>query len=691
MLSDAFDWPRSASDCCPDFRFPHQVTGLETKAEVFSNCLQSADMETSSLDLFLEDLDERKGRIPSCEEFCLIQRRVRKVVKTILLEVRRENPFFVSTLVNSGSFYEGTKVGKPDEFDFFICLDAFSSPEDIKFKELPCSTVYVLPSESACRNIALSFADGRSPWPLPSSTENMTPSEPPCDPRYFQHYDFMAFEWKKNIKTPFFELLYSKARGFEAYGMKVVTSEPDEIVKAPPSLSKHGPAYTLQLEWNGGELEPYKGLRISVDLALAVKINSRPNINLQMESPTGRVLNSLLDSFPYFYAVGSYRNVLTEVHPNFFEDSEQKLQIFKPINFCLRCSQSWLEQALFCQKFGRKSGQSKCLRLLKVLRDIFFPDPENEDMKIADTDNMTRELGLRLSFRFLFPDDVNHATKLVSSYILKTLVLFEWQKNPGDDLWSGSHLSERLLNILRSLVAHLEEKKLTSFFYADYNLFQTTIPDEDYPDAASIINIVLNRLESIKTLPEYSFEACLGNIEHDFEIICRKKKLTSLLSDGLWDRCFDNVFFQSVVEKSLRNEGKGEIYDEHEPGKRTNPIEAARKVIEELIEIPNLLEIYVQSLLDQIAPEETLILTRIKVKDRESLSNAVKQFEEFTRGKMAQRDNLPSYDLWSQQHWRIEESAYKLTSDKPKKLLQFVLTVFQEDIKTFLDELMERF
>ena len=637
-------------------------------------------METSSLDLFLEDLDERNGRLPSCAEVCLIQRRVRKVVKTILLEVRRENPFFVSTLVNSGSFYEGTKVGKPDEFDFFICLDAFSSPEDVEVQELPCSTVYVLPSESACRNIALSFADRGSRWPLPSSTENMIPSEPPCDrdPWYFYHdYDFTRFEWKKDIKTPFFKLFNSKADGFEAYGMKVVKSY--EL-----ALSKHGPAYTLLLEWNGGELEPYKGLRISVDLALAVKINSRPNINLQMESPTGRVLNSLLDSFPYFYAVGSYRNVLTEVHPNFFEDSEQKLQILKPINFCLRCSQSWLEQALFYQTFGPKSGQSKCLRLLKVLRDIFFPDPENEDMKIADTDNMTKELGLR---PFLHPDDVNHATKLVSSYILKTLVLFEWQKNPGDDLWSGSHLSERLLNILRRLVTHLEEKKLTSFFYADYNLFHTTIPDEDYPDAASIINILLNRLESIKTLPGYSFEACLGNIEHDFEIICQKKKLTSLLSNGLSEKCCDNVFFQSLVEKLLQNEGKEEIYDAHVPGKRTHPIEAVRKVIEESEVYP----IYVQSLLDQIAPEETLVLTRIKAKNRESLSSAVKQFEEITRRKMAQRDNLSNYDLWSQQHWRIEESAYKLTSDEPKKLLQFVLTIFQEDIKTFHDELMERF
>ena len=47
-------------------------------------------MAISSLDLFLADLDERKGRLPRCEEVSLIQSRVRKVIKTILLEVRRE-------------------------------------------------------------------------------------------------------------------------------------------------------------------------------------------------------------------------------------------------------------------------------------------------------------------------------------------------------------------------------------------------------------------------------------------------------------------------------------------------------------------------------------------------------------------------------------------------------------------------
>ena len=205
-------------------------------------------MAGTPLETFLLDLDETRGKLPCCQEIPLIQRRVRKVINAILLEVWRENPFFKTTLINSGSFYEGTKVGKPDEFDFFIQLDAFSSPEDVNFKELPCSTVCVVPSKSACENVRFAFTDRE------------------YGSHYMPLFDLRDFEWKRTIKKPFFNIFNSKAKDFEAYGMKVVLPyEGDDIVKAPPPLSKHGPAYALLLEWNGGESDVYKGMKISVD------------------------------------------------------------------------------------------------------------------------------------------------------------------------------------------------------------------------------------------------------------------------------------------------------------------------------------------------------------------------------------------------------------------------------------------
>ena len=605
------------------------------------------------METFLVDLDETRGKLPCCQEISLIQRRVTKVINAILLEVWRENLFFKTTLINSGSFYEGTKVGMPDEFDFFIQLDALSSPEDVSFEELPCSTVCVVPSKAACENVRFAFTDQE----------------------YGSHFfDFGDFEWKRTIKTPFYNIFNSKAKNFEAYGMKVVLLyEGDDTVKAPPPLSKHGPAYTLLLEWNGGESDLYKGMKISVDLTLAVRINSKSTLRgLEFDSPSGRVLKSVLDSLPYFLAVGSYRDPLSEEHPDCFKKEEEQYPGWRPINFVLRCSQSSFEQLLFVQEFGSDSGQSKCLRLLKVLRDMMFPDAELS----AETGKTDKIEDSKLAYWICVADDFsNEADKLISSYVLKTLVLYEWQKNTDAELWTGSNLTQRLISILQDLVRRLKGKKLTSFFYSDYSLFKKDSLDVDFSNAAAIIQILVDRLVSFKKLPEYKIEDCLDKITQDSTVVSRKKKLTKFLSCGLRFTSFDYDTVQEVIETSLINEGKGES---------TCRI---RQTLDEDKERRQFVNIYIQALLDQIAPEETLALTDIKVTALESLSCAVKHFQNIARRRMARYNDLPSYTLWSQEHWTIEQSFFKLTSDKPEKLLLLLLKMFQEDIKVLHDKL----
>ena len=609
-------------------------------------------MAGTPLETFLVDLDETRGKLPCCQEISLIQRRVRKVIDALLLEVWRENPFFKTTLINSGSFYEGTKVGMPDEFDFFIQLDALSSPEDVSFEELPCSTVCVFPSKAACENVRCAFTDQE----------------------YGSHFfDFGDFEWKRTIKTPFYNIFNSKAKNFEAYGMKVVLPYENYASKTPPALSKHGPAYTLLLEWNGGESDLYKGMKISVDLTLAVRINSKSTLRgLEFDSPSGRVLKSVLDSLPYFLAVGSCRDPLSEEHPDYFKKKEEQYPGLRPINFVLRCSQSSFEHLLFVQEFGSDSGQSKCLRLLKVLRDMMFPDAELS----AETGKTDKIEDSKLAYWICVADDFsNEADKLISSYVLKTLVLYEWQKNTDAELWTGSNLTQRLISILQDLVRRLKGKKLTSFFYSDYSLFKKDSLDVDFSNAAAIIQILVDRLVSFKKLPEYKIEDCLDKITQDSTVVSRKKKLTKFLSCGLRFTSFDYDTVQEVIETSLINEGKGES---------TCRI---RQTLDEDKERRQFVNIYIQALLDQIAPEETLALTDIKVTALESLSCAVKHFQNIARRRMARYNDLPSYTLWSQEHWTIEQSFYKLTSDKPEKLLLLLLKMFQEDIKVLHDKL----
>ena len=144
-------------------------------------------------------------------------------------------------------------------------------------------------------------------------------------------------------------------------------------------LNRHGPAYTLELERNEGEI--YQGLKIKIDLSLAVKINSHSStMAVDFESGAGKVVKSLLHTTPYYFAVSGYRmyrlspsKLIKEHKPGVAED----FSIMKENDCCLRCSQSCLEQSLFRDHFGPDGGPSVCLRVLKVLRDMTLPYAED--------------------------------------------------------------------------------------------------------------------------------------------------------------------------------------------------------------------------------------------------------------------------------------------------------------------------
>ena len=480
------------------------------------------------MDLFIRDLDTRQGKLPCCQEVTDIQTSVENILKALLVEVEKENPFYKTTLINSGSFYEGTKVGKPDEFDYFVQLDNFSEPTDIQVEELPCSTVMVIPSESGFQKF-LAFRKAAKSY---------------C---YY-------FDWKQEVKAPFVGILGSKiARGFEAYGMKVAPSW--------PRLSRHGPAYSLTLQWEGGER--YKGLEITVDLSLAVKISSHSStMDVEFQSTAGKVVKSLLDSLPYYFAVSAYRDRetgLLAVEPPSklfieFEDSQNhSFSVSSPSDCYLRCSQSCLEQSLF-RHFGPDSGPSVCLRVLKVLRDMTLllrlrdtVLPPIEDF--ACIDNCVAEFNnTRTHLRagswmwsadlssLLFIDD-KKSNSWISSYVLKTLVLFEWENNPESKQWTGSSLSERLLAIIKNLLDCLVKSKhesagLRSFFYKDY----CVLPLNDKVGIREAINrtkIILKCLLSIRSSTNYCFEGCLQNVMSEVMLSYWKNKLTWFLKIAL--------------------------------------------------------------------------------------------------------------------------------------------------------------
>ena len=641
----------------------------------------------SPLDHFIRDLDERKGKLPCSQEYVQeitdIQVSVENFLKALLLDIEKDFPFFKTTLINSGSFYEGTKVGKPDEFDYFVQMDNLS--QDIRFEELKHSMVAVIPSESAFEK-------------LPKVNRSL----------YF-------FDWKVNIKSPFVEALDSKlVKGFKAFGLKVLSDEMG-------SLQRHGPAYTLHLKWIGGK--QYKGLIIAVDLVLAVKINTHSStMKVDFESQAGRVVSSLLGTLPYYFAVSGYKenpvSSSSQLFKTFKEEHKERVLGFpisepkislRESHCLLRCSQSCLEQSLFRDHFGPDGGPSVCLRVLKVLRDMTRPFDQYDhcfcqytlgsgksiEEKVWEFVNTGREINSdwHRKMHSVCSATEPESTTFISSYTLKTLVLFEWTKYPEEKQWTGNNLSQRIVNIVTVLLRTLEQNKgIRSFWYKDYNV----LPNRDkmgyLPAAINRVTIILKCLSSLQTASQNcSFEDFVQTLTNLLTLARRKTKLTRFLHSALRDIFDDKI--TKLLEESV---GKTQKPEESPPiSKGPYWMTLMNHDWDEIIDTDFMSAsfvfcgIYIQALLEKLAPVQDFHILSSYFKDKddsisvsgtdsftkevaeEIVKNAREIFEENARKTMNDLGNILDYSLWSR------DSKY----DEVASLLKLLRENFEKDIE----------
>ena len=666
---------------CPPTRRNNRSNSAET-----SDGNTAATTSPSHLDHFIRDLDERKGKLSCCQEVTEIQTSVERFLKTLLEKVEKDHPFYKTTLIKSGSFYEGTKVGKPDEFDYFVQLDNFSQPEDIRFEELAHSVVTVIPSESAFEKLLQVNRSLRS------------------------------FDWKDKIKSPFFGALHSKlAMGFEAFDLQVLSD----------TTRRHGPASTLHLKWTGGKL--YKGLNIAVDLVLAVKINSHSStMEVDFESQAGRVVSSLLGTLPYYFAVSGYKEYPVSSSSHLFKKfkeeqkervlefpiSEPKISLREP-HCLLRCSQSCLEQSLFRDHFGPDGGPSVCLRVLKVLRDMTRPFDQYEhcfrqytlgsplgsgksiEEKVWEFVNTGREINSdwHRKMHSLCSATEPESTTFISSYTLKTLVLFEWTKYPEEKQWTGNNLSQRIVNIVTVLLRTLEQNKgIRSFWYKDYNV----LPNRDkmgyLPAAINRVTIILKCLSSLQTASQNcSFEDFVQTLTNLLTLARRKTKLTRFLHSALRDIFDDKI--TKVLEESV---GKTQKPEESPPiSKGPYWMTLMNHDWDEIIDTDFMSAssvfcgIYIQALLEKLAPVQDFHILSSYFKDKddsisvsgtdsftkeeaeEIVKNAREIFEENARKTMNDLGNILDYSLWSR------DSKY----DEVASLLKLLRENFEKDIE----------
>ena len=671
-----------------DVSRPNQREDESKSAESSNEDVPAAAESLLPLDHFIQDLDERKGKLPcGCQEVTDIQTSVENFLKALLLDIEKDLPFFKTTLINSGSFYEGTKVGKPDEFDYFVQLDNFSQPEDIRFEELAHSVVTVIPSESAFEKLL-----------------KVNPS-------------LCSFDWRETIKRPFFEALHSKlARGFEAFDLQVLSD----------TTRRHGPAYTLHLKWTGGKL--YKGLNIAVDLVLAVKINSHSStMEVDLESQAGSVVSSLLHTLPYYFAINGYKERTFSV-PNLFKEAQKRreeglglpISITHQSDCLLRISQSCLEQSLFRDHFGPDSGPSVCLRVLKVLRDMTrkfdqqghlhaglfpgtchlcqpmdtFDKSKSVDQNVLEFINNDAEINSKGHEKVISLFSDTEPAEFISSYTLKTLVLFEWSENPEDEQWTGSNLTQRIVNIFTVLLDLLKQNKgIRSFWYEDYNVLPADgESDVLLCDAINRVTIILKCISSLRNASKYCINNCVQTLKDFVKLARRKTKLTRFLHSSL-----EGIFGDTIRE--VLEESVGKTKKKGSPpipkGPRWKPYSAIVDV--DFFADPSVFcGIYIRALLEKLAPEEDFqILSyyfqrkddRIFVSGTDSFTkeeaeeivkNSRHLFEEIARNRMNDlKTFLPDYSLWSRD----------FKHDEVADLLKLLRKNFEKDLEILRNKL----
>ncbi|XP_045172516.2 uncharacterized protein LOC123534357 [Mercenaria mercenaria] len=409
---------------------------------------------------------DQRIRVNKDTEVRRIQRSIEKTITTILERVKLIDKRLSLRLRKVGSFYDGLKIGLPDEFDFLAELVELKEGQDVIVR----STGF-----NGTRNLwkTTQGKSGRRKIQYVGKTL--------CD---MDDTDEQDEAWMKQVGTkrnPEYIIdCISVKNTFYSAVLKVVrafTSEdlPRYLTVGEEPTFIHGPAVTLEFIWHGRR---YKNLKISVDLTICIKADN---------------WKTCFDTFEWILEDSCISQTLSNALDR--DGYHLTPYISERGHSCQwRVSTSYTEHLLM-ESFDFESKLKIAIRCLKHERDQYIdtlPEPtEMLDQKFANVVQFVR----------LYQGE-DEEQQLISSYMIKTtafttlgLLTSKW--------FDRIPISIMYTYFITRLYTSIKFNALRMFFISDYKL---RVPEfgEILPGFKALVDSV-----SEEDVPKFDLLRCI--------------------------------------------------------------------------------------------------------------------------------------------------------------------------------------
>lgn len=353
---------------------------------------------------YLKNLDNRHGQIETNGAFTSLADDINKLVENVLREIAEDDDRFKGNVIPTGSFFQGSKLEYPDEFDYTFILTELSSyvNHNCTIQTKDHATVHLVASTKTSH--------------LCDKWENVMENG-------VIKIELVIALFIKALEKKITEMT-GRAKHFMKFGC-LIGIKSSVIFCSGPSVSFN---LTFDSFKVGG-----KFMRVNVDICLAVALE---------ESVLNRCRKLSYEACLNFPLDVTKMPLIVVFHPSY---------------------DSVISSALIEHQLLTNSHPSvkMALRVMKIFKEHHLPISERQ---IKATLGRPKSLLTDKAHNKDFAKGLHSVD--MKTYVLKTILYREMAKNPYNFQWLGENFNERIIHMIETVIYSLKTE-LTEYFLPD--------------------------------------------------------------------------------------------------------------------------------------------------------------------------------------------------------------------------------